>query len=314
MHGLDTVTVGSNASSTTHIQLSDVVTGTPVGVNSITLTVIDEAGNSATASGDLNVVSARSNRNFFLFPSFNFMGLALIPDDGDANTDADLDRLMAQDVTDRVNPAFATLLGGTATLGDVVESTFAFNKAGNFIVHTPGAGATDTLTEMEAFQGMIINTNETATSTDIFKKVTVAGFTATQSVPIRINIEGVFFRQVPGQIPEAPPDKELRVGYNLVAPHILTETLFDRVYRGALIPDELAVSAVGFERRVDATSDGSDIDAEITEEFVSNSIGDFLKAVFSYWTFIVDDVADTRTNDVCDEQGVCDQKGPTITP
>ena len=311
MHGLDTVTVGGNASSTTHVQLSDVVTGTPVGLNSITLTVIDEAGNSATATGDLNVVSARSNRNFFLFPSFNFMGLALIPDDGDANTDNDasLDRLMDQDVTDRVNPDFAALLpGGTATLGDVVESTFAFNKAGNFIVHTPGPGATDTLTDLEPFQGMIINTNTTAASTDIFKKVSVAGFTATQSVPIRINIQGVFFRQVPGQIPEAPPDKELRVGYNLVAPHILIETLFDRVYRGALIPDELAVSAIGFERRVDATSDGSDIDAEITEEFVSNSIGDFLKAVFSYWTFIVDDVADTRLNELGD------QKGPTITP
>ena len=96
MHGLDTVNVDNNASSTTHVQLSDVVTGTPVGVNSITLTVIDEAGNSATASGDLNVVSARSNRNFFLFPGFNFMGLALIPDDGNANTtdDASLDRLM----------------------------------------------------------------------------------------------------------------------------------------------------------------------------------------------------------------------------
>ena len=305
MHGLDTVTVGSNASSTTHVQLSDVVAGTPVGVNSISLTIIDEAGNTAIASGELNVVSARSNRNFFLFPSFNFVGLGLIPDDGDDNTtdDASLDRLMTQDVTDRVNPAFADQLGGTATLGDVVESTFAFNKAGNFIVHTPGTGATDTLTDLEPFQGMLVNTNTEVSGTDVFKKVTVAGFTAAQSVPIRINIEGVFFRQG-----EVPPGKELRVGCNLVAPHILDDTLFDRVYRGALIPDELAVSAVGFERRVDATSDGPDIDAEITEEFVSNSLGDFLKAVFSYWTFIVDDVADTRLNELGEPLG------PTITP
>jgi hypothetical protein len=210
---------------------------------------------------------------------------------------------MTQDVTDRVSTAFATLLGGSATLGDVVESTFAFNKAGDFIVHTPGVGATDTLEEMSAFQGMLMNTNTSTSSTDIFKSVAVEGFTAEQTVPIRINIEGVYFR-----VGEVPPNKELRVGYNLVAPHILDDTLFSRVFRGALIPDELAVSAVGFERSVDATSDASGITAEITEVFVSNSLEDYLKAVFSYWTFIVDDPSDTRINDLGDPLG------PTITP
>ena len=207
------------------------------------------------------------------------------------------------DVTDRVNPAFADDLGGTATLGDVVESTFAFNKAGNFIVHTPGSGATDTLTDMEPFQGMLVNTKTDVSGTDVFKKVSVAGFTATQSVAIRVNVEGVFFRQG-----EVPPNKELRVGYNLLAPHVLDDTLFERVFRGALIPKELAVSAIAFERSVDATTDGTDIDAEITEVFVSNSIEDIMKAVFSYWTFIVDDVADTRLNELGDPLG------PTITP
>ena len=76
-------------------------------------------------------------------------------------------------------------------------------------------------------------------SAAVFKEVSVAGFTAQQAVPIRVNIEGVFFR--PGQL---PPDKELRVGYNLVAPHTLGDTLFDSVFRGALIPRELAISAL----------------------------------------------------------------------
>ena len=219
MHGLDTTTVDSTTLSTTHVLLSDVVGGTPVGLNSQSLTVIDEAGNEAQIFGDLNVVSARSNRNYFWFPGVNFMGLALIPDD------PSMDGLMTQDVTDRVNPDFATSLGGTATLGDVVDITFALNKAGNFIRHVPGPGATDTLTDLEPFQGMIVTTFETVNSEDVFKKVSVAGFTAEQAVPVRVNILGVFFQT--GEL--TPPSKELRVGYNLVAPQILDESLFDEV-------------------------------------------------------------------------------------
>ena len=257
-------------------------------------------------SGNLNVVSARTNRNYFLFPGFNYMGLALIPDDGDGDTtdDASLDRLMDQDVTSRVSQAFIDLLStSTVTLGDVVESTFAFNQAGDFILHTPGDGALDTLTELNPFQGLIVKTKETVTEVEIFKKVGVAGFSATQAVPIRVNIEGVFFRE--GQL---PPSKELRVGYNLIAPHTLSDTLFDTVYRGALIPKQLAVSALSFERRVGAVMTGTTISAEVFEGFSANSIGNELKPVLSYWTFIADDPDDDRRN------ALNQQLGPTITP
>ena len=130
---------------------------------------------------------------------------------------------------------------------------------------------------------MIVKTLETVDSVGVFKKVNVTGFTALQSVPIRVNIEGVFFRQG-----ELPPDKVLRTGYNLVAPHSLTDRTFDNVYRGALIPDQLAVSAITFEREVesDLTSE-DDIRAEVTEAFVTNALGDYLNPVFAYWTFIV---------------------------
>ena len=303
MHGLGTVNP-----TTTHIQLASVQAGTRVGVNTLNFTVLDQAGNSIPASAVLNVVSSRTNRNYFLFPGVHFMGLALIPDDDDAGTtdDASLDRLMAQDISDRVSKAFKTHQGtSTIVLGDVVESTFAFNRAGNFIVHTPGPAA-DTLTDMAPFQGMNVNTKETAgtsTPVDVFKKVSVAGFSAQQAVPIRVNIQGVFFRQ--GQL---PPDKELRVGYNLIAPQILGDTLFDTVYRGALIPRQLAVSALAFERRVDAVVDSDGISAEIFEGFVANTLGDILKPVVSYWTFIADDPLDNRVNDLGDPLG------PTITP
>jgi hypothetical protein len=315
MHSMSTV----GTATTTHVTLATIEQGTPVGLNTIAVTIQDKAGNQTTVSGSLNVVAARTNRNYFIFPGFNYMGLGLIPDDDDSSTaatcvdacdgteDSSLDRLMTQDVTDRVNEAFIDYMStSTVTLGDVVESTFAFNRAGNFIVHTPGPGAADTLTELEPFQGMIVKTKETVAATttvDVFKKINVAGFTATQAVPIRVNIEGLFFRQ--GQL---PPGKELRVGYNLVAPHTLTDTLFDTVYRGALIPKELAVSALSFERRVDASIGGTEISAEIFEGFSTNSIGNLLKPVLSYWTFIADDPDDARVN------SLGDQLGPIITP
>ena len=79
----------------------------------------DQAGNEKVVSGNLNVVSARTNRNYFMFPGFNYMGLALIPDDGDGDTtdDASLDRLMDQDVTRRVSQAFIDLCRTSAIMG-----------------------------------------------------------------------------------------------------------------------------------------------------------------------------------------------------
>ena len=305
MHNLGSL----NNVTTTHVTLATVAANTPVAFHGIPVTVSDKAGNTITVSGSLNVGAARTNRNYFLFPGNNFMGLALIPDDGDDATtdDASLDRLMLQDVTDQVNPAFvAQHSTSTIVLGDVVESTFAFNKAGNFIVHTPGIGAADTLTELQPFQGVILKTKEMTVATpviDIFNKVDVEGFSAQQAVPIRINIQGVFSPTGAS----LPPNKELRVGFNLVAPHILGDTNFDTVFRGALIPRELAISALTFERRVDAVASGG-IAVEIFEGFVSNSLGDALKPTLSYWTFIVDDPQNDLVNDLGD------QLGPTITP
>jgi hypothetical protein len=305
MHGLAT----KGGQTTTHASIDLVQAGTPVGVNDVAVVITDRAGNSVTATGLLNVVSSRSNRNYYLFPGNNFMGLALIPDDDDSATtdDASMDRLMTQDVSDGVSDAFKTHMGTTTiVLGDVVESTFAFNRAGNFIVHTPGAAA-DTLTEMSPFQGMNVNTKETVASgaVDVFQQVRVEGFgSVMQAVPIRVNIQGVFFRAG-----ELPPGMEMRVGYNLIAPHILGDTLFDTVYRGALVPRELAVSALSFDRTVTASAnEANEITAAINEGFVTNSIGDLLKPQLSYWTFIASDPLDSRVNTLGDPLG------PTITP
>jgi hypothetical protein len=313
MHGLQKVvtsTTTGDTASTTHVTLLTVQAGTPVGENTYSVTLYDKAGNSATTTTDLSVVSSRTNRNYFLFPDFNYMGLGLIPDDGMASTtdDAKLDRLMTQDVSNRVSDAFQAEMGGSVTLGDVVEQVNSYietTSGGAFVVYSPGDGAADTLTDLTAFQGMTIKTkSESATGTAVFRQAEVEGFSATQSVPIKYNIQGVFFKQ--GQL---PPDKEMRVGYNLVAPHILSDTAFTTVYRGALIPKELAVSALTFERDVVASVDSTGaIAATVTEAFSANSGPDLLKPTFSYWTYIVDDPDDTRVNTL----GT--QKGPTITP
>jgi len=239
------------------------------------------------------------------------MGLALIPDDKNPSTadDAKISRLMEADVTDRVNPDLVNEFGGTVQLKDIVDSVSAFTKAGDFVKYNPGPAA-DALTELKPFQGMTIKTKTeagattTSTPVSVFKQVNIAGFTAQQSVPIRYNIEGVLF-----QLGQIPPDKELRVGYNLVAPHILTTKLYNVVFRGALIPKELAISALTFERSVDASVSASgDITASVTEGFTSSSMGDYLQPTLSYWTFVVDDPDDTRSNELGDP------KGPTITP
>ena len=80
------------------------------------------------------------------------------------------------------------------------------------------------------------------------------------------------------------------------------------LFRGALIPRELAISALTFVRRVDAVAEDSGITAEIFEGFDSASLGDLLNPVLSYWTFIVDDPQNDLVNDLLDPLG------PTITP
>ena len=112
---------------------------------------------------------------------------------------------------------------------------------------------------------------------------------------------------------ELPPDKTLRVGYNLVAPHTLSKTPFNTVFRGALIPNELAVSAITFKRTVAATAGTASISASVFEGFETLSGTSNLEPQQAYWTFIVNDPANKQV--VLLSDGVTfAPKGPTITP
>jgi len=306
-YNLDTVTTGGSTATTSHVLLKTVDGSSfSVGDNTLTVTITDTAGNATTTSATLSVVSKRTNRNFLLFPGTNYVGLALIPDDGDSSTtdDALISRALTQSITSAVSAAMQAdpAFSGGVTLADIITSVSAFSDEGNVVSYTPDA-STDTLDNLEPFQGMIFKVKETlahsvATTTtyDVFNKVAVTGFTATQAVPIKFNVQGVFFD------PDAtPPSKTLRVGYNLVAPHILSDTKFDIVYRGALIPNELATSAIAFDRRITPLSSSTGIGVEIFEGFTTQSIGDTLKPELAYWTFVVQDAAVNPTT-------------PTITP
>ena len=276
MHLLDTVTVGSGG-STTHAILKTVASGTPVGLNTTQVKITDSAGNEATIDATINVVSSRSNRNFFLGPGFNFVGLALIPDD------TGISATLSQTVPN-TSAEFATAIGATPTLNDVIEVFFAFpggDSSTTFLSFTTSASA-DTLTDYAPFQGMIIKTKETVNGVQVFDKVPVTGFTADQAVFIKLNIPGVFFN-----VGAVPPSKTLSSGYNLVAPHILEDTLFEDVFRGALIPDELAVSAITFRRSVTPVPNSQGLGVEIVEGFETNGKGNSLSPELSYWTFIV---------------------------
>jgi len=306
-YSMNTVTAGGSTATTSHMLLKTVDAASfSVGDNTLTVTIQDTAGNSTTTTASLVVVSKRSNRNFLLFPGVNYVGLALIPDDGDSATtdDALISRALEQAITTTVStdmqddPAFSS----GVELSDIITTVSSYSAAGNFVRYTPDASA-DTLTELAPFQGMIFKVKETlahsvatTTSYDVFNKVSVTGFTATQAVPVKMNIEGVFFDP---ELP--PPSKTLRVGYNLVAPHILSSTTFDRVFRGALIPNELLTSAISFERRITPKASTSGIGVEIFEGFTANSLGDTLDPALAYWSFVVQDAAVNPTT-------------PTITP
>ncbi len=285
MHQLGTVN-----SDTTHVNLSTVADGTPVGSNTISVEITDVAGNGATITATLEVVSARTHRNYFLFPGVNYVGLALVPDD----TNDTFDELYTQDVTDLVSDELEAT-STTVTLADIIETTFAFDAevggVAGFEAHTPGVTPND-LTDLEPFQGMIITTRtETTSSVDVFREASVSGFSALQAVPIKLNILGEFAETGAA----LPPSATLFPGYNLTAPHILDDATFDLVFRGALIPDELAVSAITFEREVIASAGDGTIDAEIFEGFSVASLGDLLSPVQSYWNFLVGGASVTIT-------------------
>ena len=301
--------------NTTHINYSKVESGLPVGTNTFQVIVRDLAGNETTLTSAISIKSARSNRNFFLFPGNNYVGLGLIPDDGNFWTadDASIDRLMRYDISSSVSTGFKEHIidnGGTlVTLADVVDSTWAYSVGGTFLVHSTKGSAKNTLTKLHPHQGMIMSAlgeyQDGTVTKSIFKQATYPGSQAATDVPIVFNIKGLFVQ--PGEI---PPGKTLRVGYNLLAPHAMGKSLFQEVMRGALIPTPLTTHASTIVNSFEmASTSNSTVNSTVTRndsQFVYE--GGYLDPIMSYWVYVFDDPSNNSTN------MFGDQLGPTITP
>jgi hypothetical protein len=280
-HGL----ASFGSTSTTHVGMTAFGTGTPAGAQQVIIDVTDGAGNTGTASINVSVVAALTNRNAYLTAGNNYVGFPLIP------TTATISTLLDQAVTN-INPALVTALGGSAKLSDIIDMVYAYDATlAAFPVYTPGTG-TDSFTSLSAFDGMIVNIPSTitvsSTAYNVFQTGTVLG--STVKVPIKWNVPGIFTEPAPA----LPPSKLLSSGYNLWTPHATDAGLFERpgFLRAAVVtpPGNLAVSAITQVNRIDAVADSTapgGFDVEVESRFSSAGPGDTLDVMRSYWTFMV---------------------------
>ena len=294
MHGLGEV----RSKPATHVWLAMVPYGQPQGTIDFQFTV-DYSGGQAGTTASLDVVGARTNRNFFLFPGVNYTGLGLVPDD---TSIADLlDQTVGNvdpdfiDALKDLDPDSEALDRDVATLGDVVETVFAFefDSDGGFISYSSPdpfaslAPANGGLTDLDPIQGMLVKTRETVADNGdtiaVFDTAWQPGY-GDADVPVKMTIWGPF---VDTEV--ASPSKTLRVGFNLVAPHVSADTPFDTAFGGSGLPVGVLYGSAITRWRDVAAWDGS-ITAEIIDTWVAESaaIAPFVEpgtisAEQSYW-------------------------------
>lgn len=257
-------------------------------------------GNNHNVSATLNMVTARTNRNFWIQDGTNFVGLGLVPDD------PSIANLLTQPVNN-ANAAFAAALSRQVTLADVIQTIFAFSFTDNAFFSSyntadpiSGLDFADTLTQLEPFQGMIIMSRDHVTPNngsgiDVFETVSVNEINI--SVPIKINIQGSFL-DIVGNIPPLPVTQQLRIGFNLIAPHVWAPTPFDTAFggTGGFALNEVYSSAISFQRSVFPVSvSPSVVGALVVQQFVtvSPSIPPFvapgtIDPILSYWLRVAD--------------------------
>ena len=103
-------------------------------------------------------------------------------------------------------------------------------------------------------------------------------------VPVKVNINGPFL----DVDTISPVMEELRVGWNLVAPHTEDPARFQIVFRDALIPIQLASRALTLMQEVVAVGPSpTPILAEITRQFSIASFNALIDPRNSYWTNLV---------------------------
>jgi hypothetical protein len=205
---------------------------------------------------------------------------------------------MDQDVSN-ASTALATALGRTPKLSDVVETIQTWSGgpasgtgAGQFLTYTPGAS--NSLTDLAAFMGLLVKVRSTVTISgiayDVFDTAPdPSGAGSLVNVPIKWNVGGIFLS--PGS---TPPTKSMAAGFNLWTPHSQSSILFTNALRGALIGSggEAAVSAITQVNRVDAVIDATSaggFKTEVEQGFLSLFTSESLELMRAYWTYMLTD-------------------------
>ena len=295
--------------TSTHVALLSISSTEPLGKIDFAFDLNYTAGSDPTVTTtagtaiSINVVGSRTNRNFFLSPGINFVGLGLVP--AISSTATQLEQAVPN-----ANHAFADAVAAAnfergVELKDVVEKIFVFDCVTTKptcdgvwnLFHTTdalsGASSTDpnagALTYLKPFQGMIIKTRITSTPAggsgiSVFDKVNVAGFGPT-GVPVKMNIVGPFI-DVTTNVPLAPPEHTLRFGWNLIAPHTQEAAPFNIVFNDVVVPDVLASRAISFIREIRSANFGGNIIGDIVEEFAIATWNEIIRPEFAYWTRI----------------------------
>ena len=292
-HGLGTF--GASV-ATTHVLMTTVPSGTPTGLLGNALIATDGGGNTVASSVNATVVATLPDRNVYLSEGFNFVGFPLIADTPPLAT------LLDQDVTN----VSATLVEATQALAtprnpklsDIVETVQTWSGgpssgtgAGAFLIYNP-IGA-DTLTDIAPFLGLIVKVKSTVdvdgagpiASVSVFDTAPdPSGASSDVKVPVAWNATGLVLN--PGS---TPPTKDLVTGFNLWTLHAEQSLSFDFALRGALIPTQLAVSAITQTNLINAVADTSVLGGfgvDISQGFQSNFPGSSLKPTRAYWTLM----------------------------
>ena len=292
-HGLGTF--GASV-ATTHVLMTTVPSGTPTGLLGNALLVTDGGGNTAATSVNATVVATLPDRNVYLSEGFNFVGFPLIADTPSLAT------LLDQDVSN-VSAALVAAAAALPTprnpkLSDIVETIQTWSGgpssgtgAGVFQIYNP-LGTSD-LTAIAPFLGMIVKVKSTVDidgagalgSVNVFDTAPdPSGASSDVKVPVAWNTTGVVLN--PGS---TPPTKDLVTGFNLWTLHAEQSLSFDFALRGALIPTQLAVSAITQTNLINAVADTSVLGGfgvDISQGFQSNFPGSTLEPTRAYWTLM----------------------------
>jgi hypothetical protein len=187
----------------------------PPGSYSMTVTAIDNAGNTSTSTVTALIVSTLSAYNIYLMPGWNLISLPLIPDDSDIDN----------------------LLGSVTG----VESVWYYDAAtAEWLVYTT-SDAPDSLTTMETGKGYWVYMNEEA-----FEYSAPLDYGLPQTpAPIKFSYTGQVLEPA-----SVPPTYNLQEGWNLIGLHSERSQSVSLYLRPVTVPQQVWASLLQYDNYI----------------------------------------------------------------